>query len=89
MTTTLPGWLSSRSARAIPAPVDAVAIRLWPQPWPSPRSASYSARKAIVGPSPLRRVAVKAVGVSATPVETSKPCSRRRLVSQPTARFSS
>ena len=42
-----------------------IAIRLCPQAWPISGKASYSARKAITGPSELPLiVAVKAVGKS-------------------------
>ena len=43
---------SSRSAaRAIAAPTPEAAIVLWPQPWPRPGSASYSASTPTRGPS--------------------------------------
>lgn len=44
---------SATRASAIPAPTELAAIRLCPQAWPSPGSASYSAMRPIVtGPLP-------------------------------------
>ncbi len=49
---------------AIPAPTAEAAMRLWPQPCPTPGRASYSARTATLGPFPLPLwVAQKAVGI--------------------------
>ena len=45
---------SAIAASAIAAPTPDAAIVLWPQPCPSPGSASYSARIPIRGPSPPR-----------------------------------
>ena len=47
-----PGSSSATEARAIAAPTPEAAIVLWPQPWPSPGSASYSARIPIRGAVP-------------------------------------
>ena len=49
-----PGSSSATAARAIAAPTPDAAIVLWPQPWPRPGSASYSARIPMRGPSPPR-----------------------------------
>ena len=46
----LAGQLGAIAARAIAAPTPEAAIVLWPQPWPRPGSASYSARMPIRGP---------------------------------------
>ncbi len=48
--TTSPAHASRTAASAIAAPTPEAAIVLWPQPCPSPGSASYSARTAIRGP---------------------------------------
>ena len=57
--TTSPAQASRTAASAIAAPTPDAAIVLWPQPWPRPGSASYSARMPIRGPSaprpPVRR----------------------------------
>ncbi len=57
--TTSPAHASRTAASAIAAPTPDAAIVLWPQPWPRPGSASYSARIPIRGPSaprpPVRR----------------------------------
>ena len=47
-----PGSSSAIAASAMAAPTPEAAIVLWPQPWPRPGSASYSARIPIRGPSP-------------------------------------
>ena len=49
--TTSPAKASRTAARAIAAPTPEAAIVLWPQPWPRPGNASYSARTPIRGPS--------------------------------------
>ena len=48
-----PGSSFIKGASPRNAPTEQVAIRLWPHPWPIPFKASYSARNATVGPSPL------------------------------------
>ena len=52
--TTSPAQASRIAASAIAAPTPEAAIVLWPQPWPRPGSASYSARMPIRGPSAPR-----------------------------------
>ena len=47
---TFPGRSSITEASPRKAPVEHVAIKLWPHPCPTPFNASYSARKATVGP---------------------------------------
>ena len=47
------------AASAIAAPTPLAAIVLWPQPWPSPGSASYSARTPMRGPLRCRAPPVK------------------------------
>ena len=60
-----PDLVGDRAA-AEPAPTAAAAIMLWPQAWPMPGSASYSAQIATCsGPLPAR--ATNAVGRSQTP----------------------
>ena len=54
-TQTEPARSPSTSVSASPAPSADVAIRLWPQPWPSFGSASYSARTAIGRPGRAAR----------------------------------
>ena len=49
-----PGSSSAIEASAIAAPTPDAAIVLWPQPWPRPGRASYSARIPIRGPAPPR-----------------------------------
>ena len=87
-----PAISSARAARPIAAPTPLAAIVLWPQPWPSPGSASYSARTAIRGPSPPRpprRVARIAVARRPAGCSTSKPCLRRVSATQAAAWCSS
>ena len=72
-----PGSSSATAARAIAAPTPDAAIVLWPQPWPRPGSASYSARIPIRGPSPPRpprRTARIAVARLPAGCSTSNPC---------------
>ena len=52
--TTSPAHASRTAASAMAAPTPEDAIVLWPQPWPRPGSASYSARTPIRGPSAPR-----------------------------------
>ena len=59
-----PDSSSAMDASAMAVPTPAAAIVLWPQPWPRPGSASYSARMPMRGPSPAlppRRTARMAV----------------------------
>ena len=58
--------------RAMPRRSPSVAMMLWPQPWPTSASASYSAMMAMVGPSglPPGSVAWKAVRSPAMPRST-------------------
>jgi heat shock protein HslJ len=57
------------------APTAPAAMRLWPQPCPTPARASYSATRATLGPTvfPANR-ATNAVSTPASPLCTSKPC---------------
>src|SRR5438876_3790473 len=68
---------------AAPAPAAAAPIRLWPQAWPIPGRASYSARKAMREPPGRhpRLRATKAVSRPAWPRVTLKPSERRKRVS--------
>jgi hypothetical protein len=52
---------SARPARPVAAPMAAAAMMLWPQAWPSPGSASYSAQIPMCS-SPVPMLAVNAVG---------------------------
>ena len=58
---TRPGSALASGASASAAPSAEVAIRLWPQAWPMPGSASYSASSATQGPRGLPNSAAKAV----------------------------
>src|SRR5262245_2395699 len=74
-----PGSSSAIDARAMAAPTPDAAIVLWPQPCPSPGSASYSARIPIRGrspPRPPRRTARTAVARMPAGWVTSKPWAR-------------
>ena len=87
-----PGSSSAIEARAIAAPTPDAAMVLWPQPCPSPGSASYSARIPIRGPSPPRpprrtaRIAVASVPAGSS---TSKPCRTSTSATAAAARCSS
>ena len=74
MTTRRPGRFFMLAWTPSPAPKPAMAIRLWPQPWPISGKASYSARTATVGPSPAppSRVARNAVSTPPMPRSTAK-----------------
>ncbi len=87
---------------AIAPLTEAAPNRLWPQPWPAswpgigvrvgwaawakPGRASNSASTATTGPSPFLKLAMKAVGMPATPGVTVNPadfswsCSRAELL---------
>ncbi|MNI69110.1 hypothetical protein D3C73_1248410 [compost metagenome] len=81
-TNTSPPVSSAAVARAIAAAVLIVPIRLWPQAWPSPGRASYSAKNPIFGPG-LEEVlrAINPVSCPATFRVTSKPAFSKMLVS--------
>ncbi len=65
--------VESRAVRAAKAAAAALTpMRLWPQAWPTPGRASYSARKATRGP-PWPAVARKAVGRPQIPLSTWNP----------------
>lgn len=49
-------------------------MTLWPQPCPTPGSASYSAVMTTCGPSSEPARARKAVGIPPTPVSRVTPC---------------
>jgi len=67
-----------------------VPMMLWPQAWPNPGRASYSARKAIDGPSFSNFFrATKEVSCPATALSTSKPSSSKILISRAEAKNSS
>ncbi len=62
-------------------------MMLWPQAWPTPGSASYSAQIPMCsGPVPAR--AMNAVGSSHAPVCTSNPASASSAETQAAARSS-
>ena len=86
-----PGRSSATAARAIAAPTPDAAIVLWPQPWPRPGSASYSARIPMRGPSPRPPGSVARTAVARLPAGcwTSNPCSRRTSATQVAAWCSS
>jgi hypothetical protein len=48
---------SAMPASATPAPAAAVAMMLWPQAWPTPGRASYSAQMITSGPAVPARAA--------------------------------
>src|ERR671931_394342 len=91
--TTLPpppssaGVPSTVTSRPRPAPAAMAAIRLWPQAWPTPGSASYSAQTTTrSGPWPVR--AANAVGSPPTPRSTRSPAPSSASHSQAQARSS-
>ncbi|WP_377274549.1 hypothetical protein [Peterkaempfera sp. SMS 1(5)a] len=57
---------SATRANAAAAPTAEAAMMLWPQAWPRPGSASYSAQSATCS-GPLPTVAANAVGSPQTP----------------------
>ena len=72
------------------APTAQVAIRLWPQPCPTPFNASYSARKAMVGPPSFPFASArKEVESPPYPFWTWKPCFSSTSLIKPAAFTSS
>ena len=70
--------LVGHAGQARPAPTAAAAMMLWPQAWPTPGSASYSAQTATTsGPEPAS--APKAVGMPQTPAVDREPARGQRL----------
>ena len=83
-----PGSSLAIVARAIAAPTPEAAIELWPQPWPRPGRASYSARMPIRGrcpPSPPGRMARTAVSRLPAGCSTTKPWRATASATQPAA----
>ncbi len=63
---------SATPASPMPAPTAEAAMMLWPQAWPTPGRASYSAHTAsTIGPEPIS--AVKAVGMPEVPAGHREP----------------
>src|SRR5579883_981239 len=71
--TTSPPAAPATEAAATNAPAAPAAMRLWPQAWPTPGRASYSARIATRAPPPAPARDRSAVGMPATPRSTEWP----------------
>src|SRR3954452_4381001 len=84
--------VSRTAASAMAAPTPDAAIVLWPHPWPSPGSASYSASTPMRGPSAPCPPAIRArIAVASRPAgcSTVNPCPRSTSAIHAAARCSS